>query len=228
VNIDERLRTEFNEWAKAGRGERMEQGHHATGQQAIELMHLEPSSRVLDLGCGSGWAARLMAKRAKNGRVVGIDISNEMIAVAGEASSDYSNVSFQTGSAQHLEFNDGEFTHAFSMESIYYYGDMLAALREVHRVLAPRGVFVAVVDLYEENKPSHQWIEQLNVPVHLLSIKQYHDLFEQAGFLDVTDRRLLDPSPVPENYDGGSFASRDDYLEYRQEGSLMMSGNVAT
>lgn len=227
MNAEERLRIEFNDWAKAGRGERMEKGHRATGEQAIELMGLEAASRALDLGCGSGWAARLMADHATSGRVVGIDISDEMIALACESTLEYSNVKFQTGSAQRLDFKDGEFTHVFSMESIYYYGDMLAALKEVRRVLAPGGSFVAVVDLYEENEPSHQWIEQLKVPVHLLSIVQYHELFEKAGFVSVMDRRLLDPSPVPDNYDGGSFASRDDYLKYRQAGSLMMSGNVA-
>lgn len=226
MNIDERLRNEFNDWARAGRGARMEQGHRATGEQAIELMGLEASSRVLDLGCGSGWAARLMAVQATSGQVVGIDISDEMIALACATSSEYSNANFQTGSAQRLDFTNGEFTHVFSMESIYYYGDMLAALKEVRRVLAPSGLFVAVVDLYEENEPSHQWIAQLNVPVHLLCIKQYHELFEQAGFVNVVDQRLLDPSPVPDDYDGGSFASRDDYLKYRQAGSLMMSGNV--
>lgn len=226
MNIEERLRTEFNDWARAGRGQRMEKGHRATGEQAIELMGLEASSRVLDLGCGSGWAARLIAGHITSGRVVGIDISDEMIALACEASSEYSNVSFQTGSAQQLDFRNGEFTHVFSMESIYYYGDILAALREVRRVLAPCGLFAAVVDLYQENEPSHQWIAQLNVPVQLLSVNQYHELFEQAGFDNVMDRRLVDPSPVPDDYDGGSFASRDDYLKYRQAGSLMMSGNV--
>ena len=227
MNTEERLRIEFNDWARAGRGQRMERGHRATGEQAIELMDLKASSHVLDLGCGSGWAARLIADHTISGKVVGIDISDEMVALATESSSGYSNLNFQIGSAERLDFNDGKFTHVFSMESIYYYGDMLAALREVRRVLAPGGLFVTVVDLYEENEPSHQWIAQLKVPVHFLSIKQYHELFEQARFVNVTDRRLLDPSPVPDEYDGGSFATRDDYLKYRQAGSLMMSGNVA-
>lgn len=226
MNIEERLRTEFNDWARAGRGQRMEQGHRATGEQAIELMSLEATSRVLDLGCGSGWATRTIADHVTSGQVVGIDISDEMIALARESSSKYSNVTFQIGSAEKLDFRNGEFTHVFSMESIYYYGDMLAALREVQRVLTPGGLFVSVVDLYQENEPSHQWIAQLKVPVHLVSINQYHILFEQAGFVNVLDQRLLDPSPVPDDYDGGSFASRDDYLKYRQAGSLMMSGNV--
>jgi ubiquinone/menaquinone biosynthesis C-methylase UbiE len=226
VKTEERLRQEFNDWARAGRGERMEQGHRPTGEQAIARMNLKADSRALDLGCGSGWASRLMAKLASSGRVVGIDISDEMVALARDASAHLSNVEFHLGSAERLPFADGEFTHAFSMESIYYYENMLAALTEVRRVLAPRGLFVSVVDLYAENKPSLQWVEQLAVPVQVLSIEQYRELFTQAGFVEVSDERLCDPTPIPEDYAGGSFKSREDYVEYRETGSLMMSGRV--
>jgi ubiquinone/menaquinone biosynthesis C-methylase UbiE len=158
--------------------------------------------------------------------VVGIDISDEMIRVARDSSAGLENIEFRMASAERLPFDDGEFTHAFSMESLYYYPDMSAALSEVRRVLAPGGLFVAVIDLYQENEPSHQWIEQLNVPVHLLSIAQYCSLFEEAGFRDVRDERLYDPTPIPEDYSGGSFRTREDYVKYRATGSLMMSGWV--
>ncbi len=223
---EERLRLEFNDWARAGRGERMEQGHRPTGEQAIARLNLEADSRALDLGCGSGWATRLMAAQAQRGRIVGIDISDEMIALARRSSAAYPNAEFRAGSAERLPFDDGEFTHAFSMESIYYYADMLAAIKEVRRVLAPTGLFASVVDLYQENEPSHQWVEQLKVPVHLLSIEEYRTLFEQAGFTEVSDERLYDPTPIPDDYAGGSFKSREDYLKYRETGSLLISGRV--
>jgi hypothetical protein len=114
------------------------------------------------------------------------------------------------------------------MESLYYYADVLRALREIRRVLETGGLFVSVVDLYLENRPSQQWIEELKVPVQLLSTAQYRSLFEQAGFVNVRDRRLLDPTPVPENYSGGSFKTREDLIEYRASGSLMVSGEAAS
>jgi ubiquinone/menaquinone biosynthesis C-methylase UbiE len=223
---EERLRLEFNEWARTGRGERMERGHRPTGEQAIARMDIPAESRVLDLGCGNGWATRLLAERASQGRVVGIDISDEMIRRARDSSAGIENVEFRVASAERLPFDDRSFTHAFSMESLYYYADMLAAMREVGRVLAPGGLFVAVIDLYQENEPSHQWIEQLKVPVHLLTSAQYRSLFKEAGFVDVRDERLYDPTPVPEDYSGGSFKTREDYLEYLATGSLMLSGRV--
>lgn len=224
--MDDLLRREFNQWAKAGRGESMETGHKPMGAQAIEQMNIPPDARVLDLGCGSGWATRLMAEKATNGRVVGIDISDEMVRVAQHASSSFSNIEFRVGSVEHLPFANDGFTHAFSMESLYYYADVLAALREIHRVLDHHGLFVTVVDLYQENVASHQWIDMLKVPVHLLSISDYRSLFQQAGFVNVSDARIYDPAPLPERYNGTSFKTHDDYIQYRQAGSLMLRGEV--
>jgi ubiquinone/menaquinone biosynthesis C-methylase UbiE len=145
---DERLRTEFNDWARAGKGESMERGHRPVGEQAIALMNLPVNARVLD---------------------------------PRESSLQFPNIEFQVASAEKLPFADGEFSHAFSMESLYYYADIPQALREIARVLNTGGHFSCVVDLYEESKPSHQWIEQLKVPVQLLSTAQYRSLFKEAG-----------------------------------------------
>ena len=204
----------------------MEKGHRPFGKQAIELMEIPSNARVLDVGCGSGWATRLMAEKASSGRVVGIDIADEMIALARETSASWPNVEFKVSSAEALPFKDGEFSHAFSMESLYYYADVLVALKEIKRVLEPGGVFVTVIDLYDENLPSHQWIDQLKVPVHLLSIQEYRSLLERAGFVNVSDQRLYDPTPVPENYSSGSFKTREDYVLYKETGSLMLSGEA--
>lgn len=227
VTSDERLRVEFNDWAKAGKGPSMETGHRPVGEQAIKLMNIPADARVLDVGCGSGWATRLMAEKAHAGRVVGIDISDEMVRVARESSASFSNAEFQVASAENLPFEDGKFTHAFSMESLYYYADIPNALQEIRRVLAPGGLFACVVDLYEESRPSHQWIDQLKVPVQLLSSAAYRKLFEHGGFVNVRDERIYDPRPVPEDYAGGSFETREDYLEYRRQGSLMITGEVS-
>jgi ubiquinone/menaquinone biosynthesis C-methylase UbiE len=219
----ERLRQEFNEWARAGKGESMEKGHRPIGEQAIALMRVDRDGRILDVGCGSGWATRLMAQRATEGRVVGIDISDEMVELARSSSGNMPNVEFHVASAEALPFSSDEFTHAFSMESLYYYADISAALTEIHRVLRPKGQLAIVVDLYLENVASHQWVEQLNVPVQLLSSLQYRMLLETAGFVNVNAGRLYDRSPIPPTYTGSSFKSYEDYVSYRRAGSLLLT-----
>jgi arsenite methyltransferase len=225
--MNEQLRTEFNEWARAGKGESMEHGHRPVGEQAVARMRVESDSRGLDVGCGSGWATRLLADYAFNGRVTGIDISDEMVRVARESSESYKNVDFEVASADNLPFDDQEFTHAFSMESLYYYRNIPRALGEIYRVMRKGGLFCAVVDLYWENEATHQWVDTLNVPVELLSVDDYRSLFLDAGFTSIRDERIIDPTPVPEDYAGGSFKSRADFVAYREAGSLMISGEVS-
>ncbi len=224
--MDEHLRIEFNEWARAGRGEGMEKGHRPVGEQAIDRLDLPRDARILDVGCGSGWATRLMAEKVSAGSVIGIDIADEMVQLAAESSLSFENVEFKVATAEALPFRDAAFTHAFSMESLYYYTNMVAALREIHRVLSDGGVFVTVIDLYLENSPSHQWIPTLKVPVHLLGIPDYREMFEESGFVNFKDERLYDPKPLPDDYSGGSFKSRHDYVLYKQNGSLMLSAEV--
>jgi ubiquinone/menaquinone biosynthesis C-methylase UbiE len=225
--MDEQLRTEFNEWARAGKGESMERGHRPVGEQAIAQMNVAKDARVLDIGCGSGWATRLLAEYASAGRVTGIDISDEMIQLAREQSQSHANVDFEVASAEQLPFTDDEFTHAFSMESLYYYRNLPKALSEIHRVMKAGGLFCAVVDLYWESPATHQWVEDLKVPVQLLRIDEYRLLFESAGFVSFRDQRVIDPRPVPDDYTSGSFKSRADFVAYREAGSLMITGEVA-
>src|SRR5260370_30077707 len=113
----EQLRTEFNEWARAGKGESMERGHRPVGEQAIERMRVPTDACVLDVGCGSGWASRLLAGFALTGRVTGIAISDEMINLARGSSASFPNAAYGIASAEQLPFCDNEFSHAFSMES---------------------------------------------------------------------------------------------------------------
>ena len=221
-SADEQLRVEFNEWAREGKGDSMERGHRPVGEQAIARMNVPREAMVLDVGCGSGWAARLIAEQANKGQVIGIDVSDEMVRVAREQSSSVANVEFQVASAEKLPFPDNTFTHAFSMESLYYYADIGKAGSEIGRVLQPGGLFVTVVDLYKENPPTHQWIETLKVPVQLLGIEDYRSLLAQAGFENIRDERVLDPRPVPDDYTRGSFKTREDFVEYRKNGSLML------
>jgi SAM-dependent methyltransferase len=222
----EQLQREFNRWALDGRGDSMERGHRPIGEQAIEQMGLASASVALDIGCGNGWGARLMAGIANDGMVIGVDVSNEMIRIASDASRGFKNSFFCVSGAGSLPFKNGCFTHAFSMESLYYYPVIEEALSEIARVMAKGSLFCAVVDLFVENPPTHYWVEKLQVPVHLLSAADYARLFERAGFIGVSRTLLKDPTPLPATFASGFFKSRQDYILYREIGSLMITGRL--
>ena len=78
---DEKLQQEFNRWAAAGEGPKMENHHLDITEKTIRRMNLRPGERVLDLGCGSGWATRLLARLVGEGpegfgQVIGLDVSD--------------------------------------------------------------------------------------------------------------------------------------------------------
>ena len=75
----------------------MEDHHLPITLPVLDLMHIEPQDAILDLGCGSGWLCRRLARLAPQGRVVGIDLSAEMVRRARALSAAYSEPQFPGG-----------------------------------------------------------------------------------------------------------------------------------
>lgn len=103
---------------------------------------LRPGDAVLDLGCGAGFDALVAAQLVgPAGRVVGIDLSPEMLAVAeaGRAEVGFSRVEFRAAAVEALPFPDASFDVALSNGVLNLVPDKPAALREIFRVLRPGG-----------------------------------------------------------------------------------------
>ena len=224
ADADEKLRDEFNQWAADGRGEEMESHHASIAQPMFERMELIPGDRVLDLGCGTGWATRLAAKAVEGGpgMAVGQDISEEMIARARAASVEIENVLFATGAADEIPWREDYFHKVFSIESFYYYAEQEAVLRELLRVLVPGGRLFILINLYTENPYSLRWVKELNVPVHARSEKDYVKMLTTAGFCEAASVRIPDPTPTPETYSGKWFSSAEELRDFKRIGALLL------
>lgn len=226
---DERLQQEFNRWAEEGRGEEMERHHISIAEQAIQLMDLRAGQRVLDLGSGSGWATRIMARivgeSSENaGQVVGLDVSDEMVRRARAQSRDFENVMYIWGSAEHIPWQENFFDRVLSIESFYYYADQDRALAELFRVMAPEGKLFVLINLYKDNPYSLRWVDELKVPVQVRSEQEYVQLLEKHGFRDVEARRVPDKTPTPETYSGKWFANAEELREFKRIGALLLIG----
>jgi arsenite methyltransferase len=218
------LREEFNRWAEAGRGEGMEQDHLPITLSVLEKMRLTATDNVLDVGCGSGWLARRLAKRVPEGRVVGMDVSDEMICVARRTSLEFENILYATGEVGEIPWDANFFSHAISVESAYYWPKPGAGLREIFRVLRPGGVAWILINYYRDNLHCHQWGPLLAVPTHLLPAEEWAELFRAAGFKDVAQERVVDPSPSPEVYSGRWFRDAAQWRAFKAEGALLIYG----
>ncbi len=224
ADANERLRAEFNQWALDGRGEEMESHHSSIAGQTMARMALKPGDRVLDLGCGAGWATRLLAQAVEGGQgmAVGQDISEEMIARARAASRHVENVLFVAAPAEEIPWRDDYFESALSIESFYYYPDQEAVLRELYRVLIPGGTLFVLINLYKENPFSLQWVKLLKVPVHARSEAEYEHMLHAQGFTGVEIAHIPDLTPVPEDYSGSWFANAEELREFKRIGALLL------
>jgi ubiquinone/menaquinone biosynthesis C-methylase UbiE len=93
---------------------------------------VQPGGSVLDVACGTGVVTRLLADRVgPDGHVVGLDLNDAMLAVARRLRSD---LRWQEGDACALPFPDGSFDLVVSQAALMFFGDRVAALREMGRV----------------------------------------------------------------------------------------------
>jgi arsenite methyltransferase len=221
---DQKLQQEFNQWAAAGRGDEMEDHHSDITNQTLDLMDLQPGDRVLDLGCGTGWASRRMARVLIAGEVVGLDVADEMLRRAEQASGDLSNVRYVWGSAEKIPAPDNHFSKVLSVESFYYYADQGKALDELRRVLAPGGKLFILINLYKDNHYSLRWVQELKVPVQALSEAEYLALLGRHGFKNGEARRIPDRSPTPETYSGKWFKNAEELRDFKRIGALLLIG----
>ena len=98
-----------------------------------------PTPRILDAGCGKGRFSRALAERTPSARIVGVDLSDALLAAAPD------DIETRRGSVLDLPCADGEFDYAFAIEVLEHAVDPRAAVRELARVVRPGG-HILVVD----------------------------------------------------------------------------------
>ena len=127
-------------------------------REMLDLARLAEGERVLDIGCGTGSLA-LAAKRRVGaaGDVRAIDPSAEMIAAARrKARRARLEVGLEVGVAQALELADASVDVVFATLVLHHlpHDDLVQSFREIRRVLAPGGRFLAVdIDLDDPSNP---------------------------------------------------------------------------
>ena len=126
-------------WAESVAG-RMEL-HYSPGRTweatARALIGLLSLGRVLDIGCGDGVLAELVAERA--GDVTCVDISPTVIAAARKRLHDFPNVGFVEADMHALPLEDASYDHVFLMHALAYTREPKTVLQETARLLKPGG-----------------------------------------------------------------------------------------
>jgi SAM-dependent methyltransferase len=165
-------------------------GIHLGGQEAtlqlLEWCELSPESRVLDVGCGAGVTACLIAERYGS-RVMGIDLSEVMVAKARAKATRLGwsgRLDFQVEDVYKLSFEDNSFDVALA-ESVFtpLPGDKLHALCQMVRVLRPGGrVAINESTLDAATPPDILALVEEHPAMHgHFTSETLRELFEEAG-----------------------------------------------
>lgn len=122
--------------------EKMVKQHQPETKWTIGLFKHSPEANVLEIGCGAGYACKLLLDQFKINRFVGIDISQTSLFAATLRN----RKAIQRGAAQFIQCNvkelpfaDEYFNAMFSIQSIYFWDDLPKVISEIHRVLKVGG-----------------------------------------------------------------------------------------
>ena len=109
--------------------------------ELVETARLRQGDRVLDVACGTGIVARIAARKlGGTGSVTGLDVGAPMIMVArATALTEGVAVEWREASVVELPFPGAAFDVVLCQSGLQFFPDRPASLREMHRVLEPRG-----------------------------------------------------------------------------------------
>jgi ubiquinone/menaquinone biosynthesis C-methylase UbiE len=156
---------------------------------AVELLGIETTDHVLEVGFGPGLAIQQAARLASGGLVAGVDASDVMLRQARQrnaAAVRAGRVDLRLGSATALPFPDGVFDKAFVVNSLHHWPDSAAGLHELRRVLKAGGL-VAITE-----QPRGQATDE---QVRVLIAERTAQL-AAAGFVQIRhESRPMRPAP---------------------------------
>ena len=165
-------------------------------QELVSKLTLQDSESVLDIGCGDGKICAQLALAAKNGNVLGIDLSEDMIRLASEQfpPAKYPNLSFLRMDATDIRLSN-RFDVAFSNATLHWVRDHIAVLRSVHACLKSggrilfqmggRGNAAEVFRAIEKVLQHHRWrryYEVFTPPYHFYGPEEYTAWLLETGF----------------------------------------------
>ena len=179
--------------------------------KTLARIDLQEGSKILDLGCGTGELLKILEDRFPSSELTGIDLTEEMLAVAKQKLSD--NVELLLGSATSLPFDSKSFDWVIMSNVIGHLSDKKTALKETHRVLKNPGKIV-ITDWTRD----FQTMNLAHFYTKLINYSQYRSLrtAELESLLDDCDFNHLHTERYKINWFWGLYTIQAEKRKFNQ------------
>ncbi|MDI6796133.1 MAG: class I SAM-dependent methyltransferase, partial [Desulfatibacillaceae bacterium] len=151
----------------------------------VSAAHVGPNSCILDVACGPGIYTRPLARMARNGLVVGLDLSLPMLGRAKILAlrESIENIVFVRASALDLPFDDSVFDVVNCCGALHLFPDPAKALASMNRVLAPGGSLMlgAVKSVSGKIEPSYRFIMERLAGIRPFGEAELEKMLKDAG-----------------------------------------------
>ena len=170
---------------------RMNSSHSKLTDWGLQHISIENHSTILDVGCGGGRTISKLAVVATQGKVYGIDYSEESVAATKRTNTqliDLGRVEVRHGSVSQLPFPDNMFDLITGVETHFWWPNLPGAMREVFRVTKPGGTLILIAEVYKGanttvSKLAEKYASRTGMT--LLSVDGHRELLTNAGYSNV-------------------------------------------
>jgi ubiquinone/menaquinone biosynthesis C-methylase UbiE len=170
---------------------RMNASHSKLTDWGLAQIAIEKHNTILDVGCGGGRTISKLAAMAGQGKVYGIDYSEESVAASKKTNAgaiEAGRVEVRHGSVSQLPFPDGTFDLVTAVETHFWWPNLPVDMREVFRVVKPGGALIVVAEVYKgagtmTSRLAEKYASRTGMT--LLSAKEHRELFADTGYSDV-------------------------------------------
>ena len=163
--------------------------HYPMTNWGLSHLSIGKQDTILEIGCGGGGAVNKLAKIATNGKVYGIDFSDESVMVSRMTNKQFvqiGRVEIQQSSVSCLPFSNNMFDLVTAVNTHNYWPDLVTDMQEILRVLKPSGKLIIIGSVYKGgkyDKRNHKYAELIEIAFP--SVHELRDLFLRAGYSEV-------------------------------------------